>query len=90
MRPESANPAGQSGARPGTIRCAHIRIVPQWQDAGILDLRSEVAALDSYELRLQLAWLIEAPLGIRHLPAPRLHDVLAELQDCAARVEAAP
>jgi hypothetical protein len=91
MRPERSSPAAcLGGARPRSIRCAGIHIVPQQQDAGILDLRAEVAALDSHELAFQFAWLIGAPSGIRHLTAPRLYEVLAELQDRAARVEAAP
>ncbi len=65
---------------------------PQQRNAGVLDLRSEVAELDTRDLCYQIGWLVDAPYGLRRLTRPRLSEALAELSGRAATVleEVAP
>jgi hypothetical protein len=51
-----------------------------------------VGEIDTYDLAVQVAWLMDLPHGIRHLAVPRLTLVMAELVERAQDVlgETAP
>ncbi|CCF84136.1 hypothetical protein [Nitrolancea hollandica] len=53
--------------------------------AGFLDLRSEIAALETRDLVDQAALLTGLPHELRQLAAPRLAMLIVELSDRAVR-----
>ena len=71
------------GGRRDDLCCAWLEFTTT---AGSLDLRSELAALDTLALAYQAPALMDLPDDLRHLATPRLAIVLSELNQRAAAV----